>query len=223
MRPARTKGRAAAWVAWSLAALTLLFTVAHVTLWTLAQPIPEAVDSRGEAGLPIAFAVVGALIVTHRPDNRIGWLFCAGVVFALFPALDAYALYALAANPAASLPAATAVAWVVSWIWLADLLLVMLVPLLYPTGRLLSPRWRPVLWLTVLLVLAGMLANAVRPGPLKASQVSVAPNPVGIPSAAGLVAAFDVIAAVVGVLLFLAAVASVLLRFRRAVGWSASS
>jgi hypothetical protein len=218
MRPDRTEGRAAAWVAWSLVALTVLFTVAHVTLWTLAEPVPEAVDTRGEAGLPIAFAGVGALIVTHRPLNRIGWLFCAGVVFALVPALDAYALYALAANPAAGLPAATAVAWVVSWIWLVDLLLVMLVPLLYPTGRLPSPRWRPVLWLTVLLVLVGMLANAVRPRPLEVSQVPVAPNPLGIPSAAGLVAAVDVVASVVGVLLFLAAVASVVLRFRHARG-----
>jgi hypothetical protein len=214
----RMKGRAASRVAWSLAALTVLFTVVHVTLWTLAQPIPGAVDTRGEAGLPIAFAVVGALIVTHRPDNRIGWLFCAGVVFALVPALDAYALYALAANPSAGLPAATAVAWLVSWIWLVDFLLVMLVPLLYPTGRLLSPRWRLVLWLTVLLTLVGMVANAVRPGPLKASEVPVAPNPVGIPSAAGPVAAIEAIAEVVVTLLFLAAVASVLLRFRRARG-----
>jgi hypothetical protein len=212
------KGRAASRVAWFLAALTVLLTVVHVTLWTLAQPIPGAVDTRGEAGLPIAFAVVGALIVTHRPDNRIGWLFCAGVVFALLPALDAYALYALAADPAAGLPGATLAAWVASWIWLLDLLLVVLVPLLYPTGRLLSPRWRPVLWLTVLLVLVGMLANAVRPGPLKASQVPVAPNPSGIPSAAGLVAAIDLVGAVVGVLLLLAAVASVLLRFRHARG-----
>jgi hypothetical protein len=212
------KGRAASWVAWSLAALTVLFTVVHVTLWTLAQPIPGAVDTRGEAGLPIAFAGVGALIVTRRPGNRMGWLFCAGVVFALVPALDAYALYALAANPSAGLPAATAVAWVVSWIWLVDFLLVMLVPLLYPTGRLLSPRWRLVLWLTVLLTLVGMVANAVRPGLLKASEVPVAPNPVGIPSAAGPVAAIEAIAEVVVVLLFLAAVASVLLRFRRARG-----
>jgi hypothetical protein len=218
MRPDRTTGRAAAWVAWSLAALTVLFTVVHVTLWTLAQPIPGAVDTRGEAGLPIAFAVVGALIVTRRPDNRMGWLFCAGVVFALVPALDAYALYALAANPGVGLPAVTAVAWVVSWIWLVDFLLVVLVPLLYPTGRLLSPRWRAVLWLTGLLVLVGMVANAVRPDPLEVSQVPVAPNPVGIASAAGLVAAVDVVAAVVGALLFLAAVASVLLRFRRAGG-----
>jgi hypothetical protein len=127
-------------------------------------------------------------------------------------------LYALAAQPEAGLPGATAAAWVAGWLWVVGFLLLMLVPLLYPTGRLLSPRWRPVLWLTVLLVLVSMLANAVRPGPLKASEVPVAPNPLGIPSAAGLVAAVELVAAVVGVPLFLAAVASVLLRFRRARG-----
>ena len=212
------KGRAGSWVAWSLAALTVLFTVIHVTLWTLADSVEGAVDSRGEAGLPIAFAVVGALIVTRRPDNRMGWLFCAGVLLALNGALDAYALYALAARPDAGLPGGIAAAWIVSWSWLVGLLLVVLVPLLYPTGRLASPRWRPVLWLTGSVVLLGMLANAVQPGPLKASQVPVAPNPLGIPAAAGLVAAIGIIGAVAGVLLFLAAVASVLLRFRQAHG-----
>jgi hypothetical protein len=45
----------------------------------------------------------------------------------------------------------------------------------------------------------------------------------GIPSAAGLIQAIDLVAAVVSVPLFLAAMASLLLRFRRAAGWSASS
>ena len=162
--------------------------------------------------------MVGALIVTRRPDNRIGWLFCAGVVLALTGALDAYALYALAARPAAGLPGATVAAWVAGWMWIMGFLLVMLVPLLYPTGRLPSPRWRSFLWLTVLLTLVGMLANAVRPGPLEASEVPVTPDPLGIPGAAGLIAAVEVILAVAGVPLFLVAVASVLLRFRRARG-----
>jgi hypothetical protein len=218
MRTHKLNRRAASWAAWSLAALTVLFTVTHLALWTLAESVPGAVDSRGEAGLPIAFAVVGALIVTHRPGNRIGWLFCAGVVLALFGALDAYALYALAARPAAGLPGGVAAAWVAGWLWVLGFLLLMLVPLLFPTGRLPSPRWRPVLWLTVLLVLASVLANAVRPGPLKASQVPVAANPLGIPGAAGLIAAVDAIAGVVSVPLFLAAVASVVLRFRQARG-----
>jgi hypothetical protein len=212
------KGRAAVWVAWSLAALTVLVTVVHVTLWTLAEPVRGAVDTRGEAGLPVVFAVVGALIVTRRPDNRIGWLFCAGVVFALNGALDAYALYALAARPDAGLPGVTVAAWFAAWSWVVGVLLVVLVPLLYPTGRLPSPRWRPVLWLTGLLVVLGMLANAVRPGPLKASEVPVAPNPLGVAGATQMVAAVDLIAAVVSVPLFLAVVASVVLRFRRARG-----
>jgi hypothetical protein len=212
------KGRAATWMAWSLAALTLLLTMVHVTLWTLAEPIPGAVDTRGEAGAPFVFVVVGALIVTRRPGNRIGWLFCAGIVFALTGALDAYALYALAARPDAGLPGATAAAWVVSWSWVVGLLLVVLMPLLYPTGRLPSPRWRQVVWLTGVLVLFGMIANAFSPGPLMASEVPVASNPLGIGGAARLVEAFDLIGALLSVAIFLAAVASVVLRFRHAHG-----
>ena len=62
------KSRTGSWVAWSLAALMVLFTVAHVTL---AQPIPGAVDTRGQAGLPIAFTVVGPLIVTHQAGRTV--------------------------------------------------------------------------------------------------------------------------------------------------------
>jgi hypothetical protein len=212
------KGRAAAWVAWSLAAVTVLCTVIQVTLWTLAHPVEGAVDSRGEVGLPIVFVVVGALVVTRRPDNRIGWLFCAGAIFAVTGALDAYALYALAARPEASLPGATAAAWVAAWSWTVGGLLVLLLPLLYPTGRPPSPRWRPLAWLAVLVWLLSMTSWAFRPGPLEASEVAVAPNPVGIPGANQLLEAADVIASTLSVPVFLAAVASVVVRFRRARG-----
>ena len=211
------KGRAAAWVVWSLTALTVLCTVIHVILWTLAHPVEGAVDSR-EAGLPIAFVVVGALVVTRRPDNRIGWLFCAGAIFAVTRALDAYALYALAARPGAGLPGATAAAWVAAWSWALGGLLVLLLPLLYPTGRLLSPRWRSLAWLAGLVCLLSTTSWAFRPGPLEASEVPVAPNPVGIPGADQLLEAVDVIAATLSVPVFMAAVASVVVRFRRARG-----
>ena len=212
------KSRAAAWLAWSLAAVTVLCTVLHVTLWTLAQPVEGAVDSRGEVGLPIVFVVVGALVVTRRPDNRIGWLFCGGAIFAVTGALDAYALYALAARPEASLPGATAAAWVAAWSWTLGGLLVLLLPLLYPTGRPPSPRWRPLAWLAGLVCLLSMTSWAFRPGPLEASQVPLAPNPLGIPGADQLLEAADVIAATLSVPVFLAAVASVVVRFRRARG-----
>jgi len=81
--------RAAAWLAWGAAALTVAFTGLHLVLWTLAS-VPGAVDTRGQAAISIPFAVMGALIVARRPGNRIGWLFVAiGILGALRGALDA--------------------------------------------------------------------------------------------------------------------------------------
>jgi hypothetical protein len=213
------KDRAAAWAAWSIAALTVLFTVLHVMFWTLAASVPGALDSRGEAGSAIAFTVVGALIVTRRAGNPIGWLFCAIGLQSLTGALDAYALYGLAAKPDAGLPGTAAAAWIASWSWAPSFFLpLVLLPLLYPTGRLPSPRWRPVAWLAVLAILLAIIANALRPGPLTPSEVPVAANPLGIAGATGLLEVADLIAGVLFVPLFFAAVASVVVRFRRARG-----
>jgi hypothetical protein len=217
-RPGPGRGRAAAWVAWSTVALTVVCTVLHLTWWTLAADVPGAVDSRGEAGLSIPFTLMGALIVTRRPGNTIGWLFCAGLVFALTGALDAYALYGLAARPGAPLPGATAAAWVSSWSWAVGLPMVLLLPLIYPDGRLPSRRWRPVLWLTGVLLVSSVASYAFRPGPLEASEVPVAANPLGVEGSGPLLEAVDGVGSVLSVLLFLAVVASVLLRFRRATG-----
>jgi hypothetical protein len=208
--------RTAVWTAWSIAALTALFTIGHVTFGTLAASVPGALDSRGEAGPPIAFAVVGALILTRRAGNRIGWLFCAiGLAESLTDALGAYALY----GSTVGWPGVTAAAWVASWSWApAFYLQLVLLPLLYPTGRLPSPRWRPVAWLAVLEMLLAIIASAFRPGPLKASEVPVASNPVGIAGATGLLEAVNGIAGVLFVVLFFTAVGSVLVRFRRARG-----
>jgi hypothetical protein len=193
-----------------------VFTVLHLTWWTLAAWVPSAVDSRGEAGPATAFAVVGALIVSRRAGNRIGWLFCAiGFSQSLTGVLDAYALY----GSSVGLPGVTAAAWVASWSWPPGfVLLLVLLPLLYPTGRPPSPRWRPIAWLAVLEILLAMIANAFRPGALEASEVPVASNPVGIPGAGGLLDGIGNIGAMLFVPLLFAAVASVLVRFRRARG-----
>jgi hypothetical protein len=91
-----------------------------------------------------AFMVVGALIVTHRPGNAIGWLFSAIALLAFTGGLTAeYATYALVTRPG-SLPGATFAAWYASWPWYPTLVLALVfTPLLFPTGHLLSPRWRP--------------------------------------------------------------------------------
>ena len=65
-------------------------------------------DAFAFAPLLLAFAVVGAIVASHRPANPIGWLFLAeGLGFALGVATDTYAKYATRAGAAASSPAAT--------------------------------------------------------------------------------------------------------------------
>ena len=212
--------RAAVWLAWGAAALTLVFTGLHLVLWTLAESVPGAVDTRGEAGISIPFAVMGALIVARRPGNRIGWLFVAiGVLGALHGALDAYALYALAVRPGTELPGAVAAAQGSLSIGSIPLALVLLfVPLLYPTGRLPSPRWRPVAWLGALVLLLAPIVDALLPGQVQASEVPVGENPLGIPAAEDVLSLLALAIFLLFIPLALAAQASLVVRFRRARG-----
>ena len=65
----------------------------------------------------LAVPLVGFVLVSRRPANRIGWLFLvAGLAVALQSFSEQYGLRALAAAPG-SLPAGRAFAWLSNWIW----------------------------------------------------------------------------------------------------------
>jgi hypothetical protein len=92
-----------------------------------------------------SFMAVGAVIVAHRPGNAIGWLFSAiGLLTATGILATEYAAHANLGRPGAP-PGSVLAAWYTSWYWYLTLALVLVFPLLlFPTGRLLSARWRPV-------------------------------------------------------------------------------
>ena len=158
------------------------------------------------------FSVTGAVIISRRPENLIGWIFCAlGLSVGVDHLFAQYAIYALLASPG-SLPWGEAMAWVRSWIWVVYLGLFVFLGLLFPDGRLPSRRWRPFAWLSVSVVVLGAFATAFSPGPV--DGLGPIRNPLGIPGGANLVWLVNWVVLVPT----LVAAVSLLLRLRHAVG-----
>jgi hypothetical protein len=97
--------------------------------------------------LASAYAIVGWLIASRRPDNSIGWIFLAiALSFACLLFANTYARYG-SVVAAGSLPFVDVLSWVGGWAWAPGFtLLVTLSVLLFPNGKPPSPRWRPVIW-----------------------------------------------------------------------------
>jgi hypothetical protein len=77
--------RAAAWLAWSLCALSLALTAVSVVLLVLNRSQPSApvyVFWLENTVVPISFSIIGAIIASRLPANPLGWLFCAAASIA---------------------------------------------------------------------------------------------------------------------------------------------
>ena len=141
----------AARLAWSVCAVSLALTFAALVFVVLNPTTPGGVTLGSRVSdvmfvvALLAFPAVGALVASRRPENPIGWLFTgSGLALAVIAFANGYAIYALFTNPG-SLPAGEAMAWLQSWLFAVPLfMLVTLLLLLFPNGRLFSRRWRPV-------------------------------------------------------------------------------
>jgi hypothetical protein len=121
-------------------------------------------DVFGDA-MNMSIPVVGFVLASRRPQNRIGWLaLAAGLTLGLSSFTGQYGQRALVAAPG-SLPAGPAALWVSEWIWPISLAMVAFLFLLFPTGRLRSRRWRPAAWFVgavFALSTAAVMAGATR-------------------------------------------------------------
>ena len=165
-------------------------------------------------GLLITF--LGVLITIRRPGNRIGWLF--GVV-AFFTGLvelsDAYAARALVAAPG-TLPGGLAAGWLANWVWVPVAFgLLACLPLIFPNGILLTPRWRWVWRLVIAHIVLLSVALAFAPSNLNDYRVE---NPLGIETPGRVLSLVEFAGFILILPSVAVAAAAIFLRFRRSQG-----
>jgi hypothetical protein len=206
--------RSAAWIAWSLCVLCVVLAVASLILALLnGRTLGEIFITF--AILTVSFSVVGALIISYRPENSIGWIFLAvGFFYGLLSAADEYAIYALLTNPGA-LPWGAEASWLGQWVWAPGLgLILVFLPLLFPDGHPPSYRWRWVAWLGGLSIGLAVVSSTIGLWPERGpALVTGDENPSHIVQVLVVFVALPMM-----LLAGLGAVISVLVRFRRARG-----
>lgn len=219
--PRGLSARAARWVAWCLwgaavAQVAFGLLLALLNRLSLERYFAEYIVSQTAATL--AFATVGVLIASRRPEHPIGWLFCAtGAGMGLTAWILQYTRFALVTRPG-SLPAAEIVAWFGFWTWIPVVALaVVFLPLLFPSGRLPSARWRPALWVGIAATVVLATYLALNPGPVDASLPEVS-NPFPLKGAPLLLSAFKAVGILLALASLASAVAAQVVRFRRAWG-----
>ena len=165
--------RAAAWLAWSLVGLSGALLVGGIAYGS-------TVDAIFTLAPLLTFSVVGAIIASRHPRNAIGWLFCGiGLVVGLSSLTGGYAEYWLE-NKTGSKSLAETAAWFSSWGWILLVFPTSFILLLFPDGRLPSPRWRPVAWCAGLGIVGFVVSYATDAGPLEEFPQIV--NPYGFDS-----------------------------------------
>jgi hypothetical protein len=209
--------RTATRLGWSLFALAVLLFVAALILNLRRPQYTDLAFTTGELVLALAmllFGWFGALIVVRQPSHPIGWVLCAfGVIGGVGSFASEYAIYGLRSHPGA-VPGAAALAWFASWVFALDLALLAALLVLYPSGRPPSPRWRWVLWLAGIgagFSVVGALSVWLRRG-IGLLLVGGGPEPVGV------LGIFYGVGFWVALVAVLAAIASLVVRFRRARG-----
>ncbi|HEX7166656.1 MAG TPA: hypothetical protein VF230_06725, partial [Acidimicrobiales bacterium] len=141
----------------------LLTAIALIPISAYAVLAPEGFFAGSSAVFMLAgvvFALVGGFVAWHRPENPIGWLFCAyGVITGLGGGAFTVSYLTRPDAPDSSV-----------WTWLgsvpisANIGLVVLSFLLFPTGELPSRRWRPVAWVACVQMVLGMVAAVLGGG-----------------------------------------------------------
>jgi signal transduction histidine kinase len=168
----------------------------------------------------MGIGVVGSLTLSRAPDNRIGWLMVwvattVGVAFTT----GEVSIYAAAHG----WPSVAWLAWPGNVLWTLGLFpLLILLPLLFPDGRLPSPRWRWLFWAGLGISFLAFVSIGFGEASFDVGDVGPTvkvANPVHVPALAALGGSVvDQVLWPVLLGLFVVSAGSMFVRFRRSSG-----
>ena len=206
---------------WILWLLDLMVIVAGIVLFAQTPKSNENHAFVGTIAMVtafFAFPTIGALIISRRPSNTVGWIFCGiGLGTATTSFSAAFTQHALANHTDTQLIVGL-VEMLGNTVWPINLGMGTLLLFLFPTGRLPSPRWRFVFWLDVVMIALSVLAAIITPGYQESTPGTSGPpdrilNPLGISGIRPLLDAVSGFGGLLFVFCALASVAAIITRY----------
>ena len=166
-----------AWVGWTV---TISLVAGALVLGLANRPEAPLYETTSTVINP-TFATLGALIVSRRPGNVIGWIFlAAGVLGGVLMFSGQYATVALAPD-GPTLPGVALAAWLANLAQSSFVVSILFLVLLFPDGMLPSRRWRPLAWAMGTLIAVSLIVVALSPGPIV--EFPSVSNPFGVEAA----------------------------------------
>jgi signal transduction histidine kinase len=207
-------------IVWSVVVLDLFMLAVIV----VSAPIARKYSSSYGGGVTnflfpfslVASMSLGALIAIRRPHHPVGWLLLASAtVFMIDQGLiQNFVIYAIHVRNRA-IPGGDLVGSIESMMWVLGIApIAIFLPLVFPTGNLLSRRWRPVLWVGIVAMIAAFVGNGLSPSTDSISYIAGV-RPVLLPEPFSAITGALSAAIVVLPLCAIAGIVALVVRYRR--------
>jgi signal transduction histidine kinase len=203
---------------WAVWALTVVLTVITLRLSAINNSFSEDPFFLSVAiVMVIGYTTIGALIASRTEGNPIGWLLMLiGAGFLLGGFTDEYLHYAFPRGIEGFFVDFSG--WVTNWAFVLVGFPIPWILLLFPDGKLPSPRWRPLAIAILALEAVLLFGVIVFPGPIDVDFVPAPMNPTGIPALEGILDPLLTICGFALLALGFATVGALILRYRGSVG-----